>query len=95
MRLIEYSLIRNAFQAPFVVHLHYAFQTENNLVLILDFVNGGELFKRMRDVDSLTEQDARFYISEVRAHWSFLSSLRLRLSLRSSFSTPLESSIET
>ncbi len=31
-------------QLPFIVHLHYAFQTDNKLFLILDYVNGGDLF---------------------------------------------------
>ncbi|CAN7984175.1 unnamed protein product, partial [Ixodes pacificus] len=32
---------------PFVVKLHYAFQTEGKLYLILDFLKGGDLFTRL------------------------------------------------
>jgi len=32
---------------PFVVQLHYAFQTEGKLYLILDFLRGGDLFTRL------------------------------------------------
>ena len=32
---------------PFVVSLHYAFQTEGKLYLILDFLRGGDLFTRL------------------------------------------------
>ena len=32
---------------PFVVRLHYAFQTEGKLYLILDFLRGGDLFTRL------------------------------------------------
>uniref|UniRef100_A0A672J5C8 Ribosomal protein S6 kinase n=1 Tax=Salarias fasciatus TaxID=181472 RepID=A0A672J5C8_SALFA len=32
---------------PFVVKLHYAFQTEGKLYLILDFLRGGDLFTRL------------------------------------------------
>lgn len=32
---------------PFVVRLHYAFQTEGKLYLILDFLRGGDLFSRL------------------------------------------------
>ncbi len=52
-------------QAPFIVHLHYAFQTRDTLVLILDFVNGGELFTRMTERTAFSEDEARFYICEV------------------------------
>lgn len=34
-------------QHPFVVRLHYAFQTEGKLYLILDFLRGGDLFTRL------------------------------------------------
>ena len=34
-------------QHPFVVKLHYAFQTEGKLYLILDFLRGGDLFTRL------------------------------------------------
>lgn len=32
---------------PFIVRLHYAFQTEGKLYLILDFLRGGDLFSRL------------------------------------------------
>lgn len=32
---------------PFIVKLHYAFQTSGKLYLILDFLRGGDLFSRL------------------------------------------------
>ena len=32
---------------PFIVNLHYAFQTEGKLYLVLGFVRGGDLFTRL------------------------------------------------
>lgn len=32
---------------PFIVKVHYAFQTEGKLYLILDFLRGGDLFTRL------------------------------------------------
>jgi len=32
---------------PFIVKLHFAFQTKENLCLVLDFINGGELFSHL------------------------------------------------
>ena len=32
---------------PFIVRLHYAFQTKGKLYLILDFLRGGDLFSRL------------------------------------------------
>jgi hypothetical protein len=34
---------------PFVVGLHYAFQSESKVYLVMDFVNGGQLFFHMRE----------------------------------------------
>ena len=35
---------------PFIVKLHYAFQTQGKLYLILDYVRGGELFYQLKQV---------------------------------------------
>ena len=32
---------------PYLMKLHYAFQTETKLYFIMDFVNGGELYTYM------------------------------------------------
>ena len=57
-----------------MVHLQYAFQTNEKLHLILDFARGGELFRHLSDVQKVlasgeelyfTEHEARFYISEI------------------------------
>ena len=34
--------------SPFIVKLHYAFQTEAKLYFVMDFLNGGELFFHLR-----------------------------------------------
>lgn len=53
-------------QIPFVVHLHYAFQDDTKLHIVLDYVNGGELFTHLqRNGGSFSETDARFYIVEI------------------------------
>eukprot|EP00052_Salpingoeca_macrocollata_P001404 m.25419 g.25419 ORF g.25419 m.25419 type:complete len:760 (+) comp11365_c0_seq1:170-2449(+) len=50
---------------PFVVRLHYAFQTEGKLYLIMDFLKGGDLFTRLTSEVMFTEQDVRFYLAEI------------------------------
>jgi serine/threonine protein kinase len=48
------------------VHLHYAFQDDTKLHIVLDYVNGGELFTHLqRHGGSFSEEDARFYIVEI------------------------------
>ncbi|XP_051538892.1 ribosomal protein S6 kinase alpha-3 isoform X1 [Myxocyprinus asiaticus] len=50
---------------PFIVKLHYAFQTEGKLYLILDFLRGGDLFTRLSKEVMFTEEDVKFYLAEL------------------------------
>ncbi|KAJ8673508.1 hypothetical protein QAD02_004770 [Eretmocerus hayati] len=50
---------------PFIVRLHYAFQSESKLYLILDFLRGGDLFSRLSKQLMFTEEDVKFYLAEL------------------------------
>ena len=52
---------------PFIVKLHYAFQTEGKLYLVLDFMRGGDLYNRLSKEQcwKLKEADVRFYVAEL------------------------------
>ena len=50
---------------PFIVKVFYAFQTEGKLYLVLDFVNGGDLFTRLSKEFMFMEEDVRFYLAEL------------------------------
>lgn len=50
---------------PFLVKLHYSFQNPENLFLILDFVNGGELFFHLARDKKFTEERVRYYAAEI------------------------------
>jgi len=41
-------LILEKIESPFIVKLHYAFQTPEKLYFVIDFLNGGELFYHLR-----------------------------------------------
>ncbi|NXX55420.1 KS6AA kinase, partial [Scopus umbretta] len=60
---------------PFVVKLHYAFQTEGKLYLILDFLRGGDLFTRLSKEVTFTEKDMQFYLAELALGLDHLHSL--------------------
>nr|XP_022919952.1 ribosomal protein S6 kinase 2 beta isoform X1 [Onthophagus taurus] len=60
---------------PFIVKLHYAFQTEGKLYLILDFLRGGDLFSRLTKEVMFTEEDVKFYLAELALALSHLHSL--------------------
>ncbi|NWQ66236.1 KS6A2 kinase, partial [Neopipo cinnamomea] len=50
---------------PFIVKLHYAFQTEGKLYLILDFLRGGDLFTRLSKEVMFTEEEKKIYLAEL------------------------------
>jgi len=60
---------------PFIVRLHYAFQTEGKLYLILDFLRGGDLFTRLSKEVMFTEEDVKFYLAELALALDHLHSI--------------------
>ena len=50
---------------PFIVGLHYAFQTRDKLFLVLEFAAGGELFYHLSRAGPFAERAVRFYASEL------------------------------
>ncbi|XP_050526354.1 ribosomal protein S6 kinase 2 beta-like isoform X1 [Daktulosphaira vitifoliae] len=60
---------------PFIVRLHYAFQTEGKLYLILDFLRGGDLFTRLSKEVMFTEEDVKFYLAELALALDHIHSL--------------------
>ena len=61
----ERNILEAIHEGPFLVHLHYAFQTNDKLHLILDYARGGELFTHHSNKGCFTEQEARFYVAEL------------------------------
>lgn len=51
--------------SPFIVKLHYAFQTETKLYFVMDFCNGGELFFHLRKSNTFSERRAMFYTAQL------------------------------
>ncbi len=50
---------------PFLVTLHYAFQTDAKLYLVLDFVQGGELFTHLYKRENFQVDQVRMYLAEI------------------------------
>jgi len=59
---------------PFIVRLHFAFETERRLYLVQEFCCGGELFRRMEFERLMLEKDALFYLSEIVIALEYLHS---------------------
>ena len=61
----ERQVLETIRQSPFLVSMHYAFQTPSKLHLVLDYVNGGELFTHLYQREKFTENEVRIYIGEI------------------------------
>eukprot|EP01113_Clastostelium_recurvatum_P044828 TRINITY_DN760_c0_g3_i2.p1 TRINITY_DN760_c0_g3~~TRINITY_DN760_c0_g3_i2.p1 ORF type:complete len:1617 (+),score=536.15 TRINITY_DN760_c0_g3_i2:260-5110(+) len=51
-------------QNPFVVKLFYAFQSKENLYLVMEYLIGGDAASLLRGIGSFEEPMARYYIAE-------------------------------
>ena len=59
---------------PFIVQLHFAFQSDSKLFLVMDFLAGGELFHLLRQRGLILETEIRFYLAEMVLAIEFLHS---------------------
>lgn len=57
---------------PFIVNLLATFQDETRLFLLLEFINGGELFSHLRKEGRLPDADAKFYAGEIVLAFAYL-----------------------
>nr|XP_061789624.1 serine/threonine-protein kinase Sgk1-like [Nerophis lumbriciformis] len=73
--MVERSVLLKGLQHPFLVGLHYSFQTPNMLYFVVDYVNGGELFYHLQKEGSFPESRAAFYAAEMAMALGYLHSL--------------------
>ena len=50
---------------PFIINLHYAFQTEKFLYYVMDFAEGGELFTLLKRKGKFSEKVVQQYAAEI------------------------------
>ncbi|GAY43113.1 hypothetical protein CUMW_072050 [Citrus unshiu] len=60
---------------PFVVRFFYSFSCRDNLYLVMEYLNGGDLYSLLRKVGCLEEDVARIYIAELVLALEYLHSL--------------------
>jgi len=57
--------ILEAMSHPFIVHLYKTFRTEDKLYIVMECLNGGELYKHLKKYGRFTQQMVKFYSAEV------------------------------
>jgi protein kinase A len=78
MKQVEHTLsekrILQATNFPFIVQLAYSFKDNSNLYMVLEFVNGGEMFSHLRQIGRFTENLGRFYAAQITLVLEYLHS---------------------
>ncbi|WCJ39875.1 AGC (cAMP-dependent cGMP-dependent and protein kinase C) kinase family protein [Euphorbia peplus] len=62
---------------PFVVRFFYSFTCRENLYLVMEYLNGGDLYSMLRNMGCLDEDVARMYIAELVLALEYLHSLNV------------------
>jgi len=62
---------------PFIVTLLTVFQDQKRLCMLLEYVNGGELFSYLRKEGRLPNDDAAFYAGEIILAFQYLHSIHI------------------
>lgn len=63
--ITERRVLREAGPHPFVIECHSGFQTQNAVVLVLEYLPGGDMYDLLKNNGSLSEDQARFYVAEI------------------------------
>ncbi|XP_020589505.1 probable serine/threonine protein kinase IRE isoform X2 [Phalaenopsis equestris] len=74
--LAERNILISA-RNPFVVRFYYSFTSRENLYLVMEYLNGGDLYSLLRNLGCLSEDMARLYIAEVVLALEYLHSLNV------------------
>ncbi|XP_030071056.1 serine/threonine-protein kinase Sgk3 [Microcaecilia unicolor] len=75
--MAERNVLLKNVKHPFLVGLHYSFQTTEKLYFVLDFVNGGELFFHLQRERTFPEYRAQFYAAEIASALGYLHSIKI------------------
>ncbi|KAB5533035.1 hypothetical protein PHYPO_G00127000 [Pangasianodon hypophthalmus] len=75
--MCERNVLVKTLNHPFLVRLHFSFQTKERLCLVLDYASGGELFYHLQNECVFREPRARFYAAEMASALGYLHSLHI------------------
>ncbi|KAA3673885.1 serum/glucocorticoid-regulated kinase 3, partial [Paragonimus westermani] len=70
----ERNVLVRSLQHPFLCKLRFSFQSDSKLYFVLDYVNGGELYKHIQQERCFSEGRSRFYAAEIACALGYLHS---------------------
>eukprot|EP01114_Cavostelium_apophysatum_P017666 TRINITY_DN5304_c0_g1_i3.p1 TRINITY_DN5304_c0_g1~~TRINITY_DN5304_c0_g1_i3.p1 ORF type:complete len:1047 (+),score=344.11 TRINITY_DN5304_c0_g1_i3:221-3361(+) len=69
----ERNILANS-NHPFIVKFYYSFKTKENLYMVMEYLNGGDLYYLLKNLGCFDEKMTRMYIAEVTLALEYLHS---------------------
>jgi serine/threonine protein kinase len=63
--VVNEKRILQALNFPFIIRFYFSFKDNANLYIGLELIEGGELFRHLRDSERFDEKKAKFYSSQI------------------------------
>ena len=70
--VVNEKRILQSLNFPFIIHFHFSFKDNANLYIGLELIEGGELFRHLRDCEKFNEKKAKFYASQIILAFEYL-----------------------
>jgi len=63
--VVNEKRILQSLNFPFIIRFYFSFKDNANLYIGLELIEGGELFRHLRDCERFDEKKAKFYSSQI------------------------------
>jgi protein kinase A len=63
--VVNEKRILQSLNFPFIIHFYFSFKDNANLYIGLELIEGGELFRHLRDCEKFDEKKAKFYAAQI------------------------------